>query len=311
MHNIRSTDTTKRIPDTIYISDTLPHYITICVDESSHMHESCAWHVSCIRMLSRHRHRHRHRHKHKHMCLCLCLCLMDSHAVDDLRNSVTGWRRLIGSPKLQIIFHKRAIEYRSRFRHAACPHNENVIQIKIYWREQLFLTPWGEKPFHFLDILARRVLVISTTSAAPERLFSTADNVMTKKRSRLTCMEWDCHATLHAYMPYMFILLRPYKFLTPYIRAYVFLPTYTTYVSILLRPTNFWRPKYAPTYFCHSTQHICLYFWDLQISDALWFASDTLPERPHRIAAMHQYLHDIGKISQKSACHSICYVKRL
>jgi len=28
----------------------------------------------------------------------------------------TGWRRLIGSPKLQIIFHKRAIKYRSLFR---------------------------------------------------------------------------------------------------------------------------------------------------------------------------------------------------
>ena len=25
----------------------------------------------------------------------------------------TGWRRLIGSPKLQIIFHKRATKYRS------------------------------------------------------------------------------------------------------------------------------------------------------------------------------------------------------
>jgi len=28
----------------------------------------------------------------------------------------TGWRRLIGSPKLQIIFHKRAIKYRSLLR---------------------------------------------------------------------------------------------------------------------------------------------------------------------------------------------------
>ena len=28
----------------------------------------------------------------------------------------TGWRRLIGSPKLQIIFHKRAIRYRSLLR---------------------------------------------------------------------------------------------------------------------------------------------------------------------------------------------------
>ena len=28
----------------------------------------------------------------------------------------TGWRRLIGSPKLQIVFHKRAIKYRSLLR---------------------------------------------------------------------------------------------------------------------------------------------------------------------------------------------------
>jgi len=32
----------------------------------------------------------------------------------------TGWRRLIGSPKLQIIFHKRATKYRSLLRKMAC-----------------------------------------------------------------------------------------------------------------------------------------------------------------------------------------------
>ena len=32
----------------------------------------------------------------------------------------TGWRRLIGSPKLQIIFHKRAIKYRSLLRKMTC-----------------------------------------------------------------------------------------------------------------------------------------------------------------------------------------------
>jgi len=31
-------------------------------------------------------------------------------------NKLTGWRRLIGSPKLQIIFHKRATNYRSLLR---------------------------------------------------------------------------------------------------------------------------------------------------------------------------------------------------
>jgi len=33
-----------------------------------------------------------------------------------LQNGPTGWRRLIGSPKLQIIFHKRATKYRSLLR---------------------------------------------------------------------------------------------------------------------------------------------------------------------------------------------------
>ena len=32
----------------------------------------------------------------------------------------TGWRRLIGSPKLQIIFHKRAVKYRSLLRKMTC-----------------------------------------------------------------------------------------------------------------------------------------------------------------------------------------------
>ena len=32
----------------------------------------------------------------------------------------TGWRRLIGSPKLQIIFHKRANKYRSLLRKETC-----------------------------------------------------------------------------------------------------------------------------------------------------------------------------------------------
>jgi len=32
----------------------------------------------------------------------------------------TGWRRLIGSPKLQIIFHKRATKYRALLRKMTC-----------------------------------------------------------------------------------------------------------------------------------------------------------------------------------------------
>jgi len=49
------------------------------------------------------------------------------------------------------------------------------------WRHgAVHLFPW-------LGVLARHVLTIPATSAAPERLFSTADNVMKKKRSRLPC----------------------------------------------------------------------------------------------------------------------------
>ena len=35
---------------------------------------------------------------------------------DFVSASRTGWQRLIGSPKLQIIFHKRATKYRSFLR---------------------------------------------------------------------------------------------------------------------------------------------------------------------------------------------------
>ena len=41
--------------------------------------------------------------------------------------------------------------------------------------------------FPLVGCVARRVLDIPATSAAPERLFSTAGNLMTKKRSRLMC----------------------------------------------------------------------------------------------------------------------------
>ena len=49
---------------------------------------------------------HTRTHPLNHALVCVsltCACL-------------TGWRRLIGSPKLQIIFHKRAIKYRSLLR---------------------------------------------------------------------------------------------------------------------------------------------------------------------------------------------------
>jgi len=37
-----------------------------------------------------------------------------------VKRTGTGWRRLIGSPKLQIIFHKRAIKYRLLLRKMTC-----------------------------------------------------------------------------------------------------------------------------------------------------------------------------------------------
>ena len=45
--------------------------------------------------------------QHSYYILHLHICIQRMH---------TGWRRLIGSPKLQIIFHKRATKYRSLLR---------------------------------------------------------------------------------------------------------------------------------------------------------------------------------------------------
>jgi len=70
-------------------------------------------------------------------------------------------------------------------------------EIKI-WKTRTIPFPKDKNPldewrrgavhlFPWLGVLARRIHAIPATSAAPERLFSTADNVTTKKRSRLTC----------------------------------------------------------------------------------------------------------------------------
>ena len=57
------------------------------------------------------------------MCVCVRECGLIGLSSVCVRESVwadrfvdTGWRRLIGSPKLQIIFHKRATKYRSLLR---------------------------------------------------------------------------------------------------------------------------------------------------------------------------------------------------
>jgi len=63
------------------------------------------------------------------------------------------------------------------------------------WRRgAVHLFPW-------LGVLARRVLAIPATSAGPERLFSTVGNVMTKKRSRLTCHNMEELVYLHEVWP--------------------------------------------------------------------------------------------------------------
>jgi len=59
------------------------------------------------------------------------------------------------------------------------------------WRHgAVHLFPW-------LCVLVRCVLAIPATSAAPKSLFSTAGNVMTKKRSRLTCDNMEELVYLH------------------------------------------------------------------------------------------------------------------
>jgi len=58
----------------------------------------------CIHMCT-----YTHTHSQIHIRLHL-------HAYTYIQISVKGWRRLIGSPKLRIIFHKRAIKYRSLLR---------------------------------------------------------------------------------------------------------------------------------------------------------------------------------------------------
>jgi len=56
-------------------------------------------------------------------------------------------------------------------------------------------------PCHGLGVMARRVLAIPAKSAVPERLFSTAGNVMTKKRSHLRCDNMEELVYLHIVLP--------------------------------------------------------------------------------------------------------------
>jgi len=58
------------------------------------------------------------------------------------------------------------------------------------WRRGVKIFPW-------LSLLARHVLAIPATSAAPERLFSTSGNTMTKKRCSLSCDHLEECVYLH------------------------------------------------------------------------------------------------------------------
>jgi len=84
-------------------------------------------------------------------------------------------------------------------------------EIKI-WKTRTIPFPKDKNPldechcgavhlFPWLGVLARHVLDIPVSSSAPERLFSTVGNVMTKKRSRLTCDNTEELVYLHEVLP--------------------------------------------------------------------------------------------------------------
>jgi len=62
------------------------------------------------------------------------------------------------------------------------------------WRRGVKIFPWP-------SLLARRVLAIPVTSAAPERLLSTSGNTMTKKRCSLSCDHLEKCVYLHEAWP--------------------------------------------------------------------------------------------------------------
>ena len=48
----------------------------------------------------------------------------------------TGWRKLIGSPKLQIIFHKRATKYRSLLRKMTYNHKGSYESSQMTYKDK-------------------------------------------------------------------------------------------------------------------------------------------------------------------------------
>ena len=76
--------------------------------------------------------------------------------------------------------------------HLPFPEDKNPLD---KWRHgDVHLFPW-------FGVLTRRVLAIFATLAAPERLFSTMGNVMTKKHLSLTCDNMKKLVYLHEVWP--------------------------------------------------------------------------------------------------------------
>jgi len=94
---------------------------------------------------------HQNTYLHMYMCVCMyvCICIyiyinmyinMHIHVLDEggLRHPVsgTGWRSLIGCLKLQVIFRKRATNYRALWRKITCKDkasSESTPPCSIIW----------------------------------------------------------------------------------------------------------------------------------------------------------------------------------
>ena len=75
----------------------------------------------CFQYTTRKNEKHQYYYQIRSLNTCYFLCSFVYHVIQmrricRARECSTGWRRLIGSPKLQIIFHKRAARYRSLLR---------------------------------------------------------------------------------------------------------------------------------------------------------------------------------------------------
>jgi len=83
-------------------------------------------------------------HTHTHLYKSVYIYIYTHTYTCKYANICTGWRRLIGSPKLEIIFHKRATKYRSLLQKMTykdkgsyessppCIHTELCVHIHVY-----------------------------------------------------------------------------------------------------------------------------------------------------------------------------------